>query len=125
MKDSQTRWIENRWPLIEKRMNRTDCLNWMRENGYPEPAKSSCTFCPYHDNHTWRDMKDNDPAAWNQAVMVDRHIRTNAASVTRGMKASLYLHRSMKPLEDVDLTTPEERGQINLFENECEGICGV
>ena len=125
MKDSRTHWMESRWPLIEKRMNRTDCLNWMREKGYPKPAKSSCTFCPYHDNHTWRDMKDNDPQAWNQAVAVDRHIRTSSASDTRGMTASLYLHRSMMPLEDVDFSTAEERGQINLFENECEGMCGV
>lgn len=125
MKESQTHWTDNRRPLIEKRMNRTDCLDWMREKGFPEPAKSSCTFCPYHDNRTWRDMKDNDVDAWSQAVEVDRHIRTSSASVTRGMTANLYIHRSMMPLEDVDLSTAEERGQINMFENECEGMCGV
>lgn len=125
MKDSRTHWIECRWPLIEKRMNRTDCLNWMKANGYPEPAKSSCTFCPYHDNRTWRDMKKNDPKAWSQAVEVDNHLRSGAASDARGMTTNLYLHRSLVPLEDVDLSTAEERGQINMFENECEGMCGV
>lgn len=125
MKDSRTHWIQHRFPLIEKRMSRTDCLTWMRENGYPEPGKSSCTFCPYHDARAWREMKDNDPIAWDQAVTVDAHLRGGSASVARGMTASLYLHRSCVPLPEVDLSTAEERGQINMFENECEGMCGV
>jgi len=125
MKPSRTRWIEHRWPLIEKRMSRTDCLAWMKSHGYPEPGKSSCTFCPYHDNRLWRDMKDNDQDAWNQAVTVDRHLRSGVAAVSRDLNASLYLHRSLKPLDEVDLSTAEERGQINMFENECEGMCGV
>lgn len=125
MKDCRTHWIKHRWPLIEQRMNRTDCLNWMREKGYPEPAKSSCTFCPYHDNRHWRNMKDNEPEAWDQAVMVDRHLRSGIAADSRDLTANLYLHRSLKPLEEVDLSTAEERGQINMFENECEGMCGV
>ena len=125
MKDSQTHWIQHRWPLIEKRMSRRDCLDWMKTKGYPAPAKSSCTFCPYHDDRLWRDMKDNDPKAWDQAVMVDRYLRSGIAGVARNMTANLYLHRSCQPLEEVDLSTAEERGQLNLFENECEGMCGV
>jgi hypothetical protein len=38
--------------------------------------------------------------------------------------AELYLHRSLKPLKDVQLTA-EERGQPDLFNNECEGLCGM
>ena len=125
MKPSRTKWIEHRWPLIEKYMRRSDCLEWMKDHGYPEPAKSACTFCPYHDNRMWRDMKDNDPESWNQAVQVDRHLRSGGAAVSRDLTANLYLHRSLKPLEEVDLSTAEERGQINMFENECEGMCGV
>jgi hypothetical protein len=125
MKDSRVKWITHRWPLIEKRMNRQDCLDWMEENGYPKPGKSACTFCPYHDDFTWRDMKNNDPESWNQSIMVDNHIRGGKASVARLMDGQLYLHRSRQPLEEVDLSTAEERGQLNLFENECEGMCGI
>ena len=124
MKESQTHWIRNRWPLIEKRMKRSDCLEWMKDNGYPKPAKSSCTFCPYHDAHSWRDMKVNDPEGWAQAVQIDRHIRTLDTNIAGTVNAKLYLHRSLTPLESVDFSTPEERGQLNLFENECEGLCG-
>ena len=125
MKPSRNKWEATRWPLIELRMNRTDCLKWMREHNYPEPAKSSCTFCPYHDDGLWRDMKRNDPTSFAQAVAVDRHIRSGTASVARSMKGDLYLHRSLKPLEAVDLRTAEDAGQLSMFGNECEGMCGV
>jgi hypothetical protein len=71
-KDADQRWQVNRWPLIEKRMRRWDCLQWMARNGYPTPPKSSCIGCPHHDNAMWRDIRDNDPASWAEAVEVDR-----------------------------------------------------
>jgi hypothetical protein len=37
----------------------------------------------------------------------------------------LYLHRSLKPLEEVDFRNAEDFGQIDAFGNECEGMCGV
>ena len=36
-----------------------------------------------------------------------------------------FLHSSLRPLDSVDFSTEEERGQTNLFGNECEGMCGV
>lgn len=121
MKPSRERWIEHQWPLIEKRMTRWDCMMWLQKHGYTVPPKSACSFCPCHGNHEWRFLRDNDKAAWNQAVEVDRMIRGGV----RGTKHALYLHRDMKPLDEVDLSTDIERGQMSLFENECEGMCGV
>ena len=123
MKDSGKGYIENVWPLIDLRMTRRDCLQWMTDKGYPEPTKSACTFCPYHDNEMWRDMRDNDPTSWDQAVEVDRHLRSGSI-FQRKLGSDLYLHNDLVPLEDVDLQTPEDRGQIN-FLDECDGMCGV
>ena len=122
MKPSRDRWVENRWPLIEKRMTRNDCLRWMEKQGYPLPAKSACTFCPYHNDALWRDMRDNDPDSWADAVAVDEAIRDSRSS---GVNEQLFVHRSLKPLPEVDLTTVEDEGQINFFDEECEGMCGV
>jgi hypothetical protein len=35
------------------------------------------------------------------------------------------MHAQRVPLDQVDLSTPEDHGQLNLFNNECEGMCGV
>lgn len=41
------------------------------------------------------------------------------------MRGDVYLHRSLVPLDMVDLSTESERGQMDLFGNDCTGMCGV
>lgn len=118
MKPSREAGIKNRHPLIEKQMDRLDCVQWLKNTGYPVPPKSSCIGCPFHDNTMWLDMKRNQPDEWEQAVEFDRMIR----KLPR-FKKKAYLHRSCKPLDEVDLN--EDQGELDLFGNECEGYCGV
>lgn len=121
MKPCESRYIEHRWPLIERRMTRRDCLKWIEEAQYPRPPKSSCIFCPFKGDAQWRDMRDNHPDDWARAVAFDAAIRPGFL----GMEGAAYLHRERVPLDRVDLSTAEDRGQLNMFNNECEGMCGV
>ena len=123
MKPAFMKWQTNRWPLIEAGMSRKDCLAWMKAHGHPEPPKSACIGCPFHSDAMWKDMKDNHPEEWKNAVEVDRLIR--GGGTQSGMDAQQFMHAQRKPLEEVDLRTDTEKGQRNLFGNECEGICGV
>jgi len=123
MKMARQKWMVNRWPLIERDMSRADCLAWLRERGYPEPPKSACIGCPFHRDRVWIDMRDHQPAEWADAVAVDAALRTGHA---RGIRAEEYMHESRLPLpEAIALVEREQREQPNLFENECEGMCGV
>lgn len=54
------------------------------------------------------------------AVDVDLAIRHRP-----GRQVEQFVHRSRKPLAEVDLSTAEDRGQLNMFVNECEGLCGT
>lgn len=119
MKQSPRRWQKNRFPLIEQRMSRGDCIAWLERHGYQIPGKSACTFCPYHSDAAWLDMKRNDPASWQEACEVDEAIRRNQHALH--LKAIPYLHRSMRPLAEADLS----ENQPDLFGHECEGMCGV
>jgi hypothetical protein len=121
MKPARLRFAINSYPLVEMGITRGHCLEWMTAKGYPLPPKSACTFCPYHDDAMWRDLQLNDPASFADAVNVDRAIRGGISGTTK----KLYLHRSLKPIDQIDFTTAEEAGQGVLFGNECEGICGV
>lgn len=123
MKPSAVQWQVNRWPLTEARMTRHDCLNWLARNGYPEPSKSACIGCPYHSNTHWRAMRDDVPDEWDDAVAVDRIIRKTGT--LQNIKYPQYMHAKRVPLDEVDLSTAEDHGQINMFNNECEGMCGV
>ena len=117
MKPSRVQYINNVFPLIEKGITRQACLRWMEERQYPKPPKSSCIGCPFHSDAQWRALT---PEEFADAVEVDRAIRNQP-----GMRAQQFMHRSLKPLDQVDFSTAEERGQLNMFLNECEGMCGL
>ena len=117
MKPSRVQYIKNVFPLIDKGMTRQACLRWMEERQYPKPPKSSCIGCPFHSDAQWRALT---PEEFADAIAVDHAIRNQP-----GMRAQQFMHRSLKPLDQVDFSTAEERGQLNMFLNECEGMCGL
>jgi len=119
MKPSTVKYIENRWPLVEKGFRRHDCLMWMEDHGYPQPPRSACIGCPYKSDAEWRDTK-MDAVMWKEAVKVDKAIRNLGAG-----NEQQFMHRTCQPLEQIDFRNLEDLGQINMFDNECEGMCGV
>ena len=123
MKPSDVRFISKRYPLIEKNMSRHDCERWLMRRGYPIPPKSACVYCPFHRDSQWRELRNDDAAGWARAVEVDRRLRT-PENIAR-FRGELFAHRSCVPLDQVDLRTAEDMGQLNMFVNECEGMCGV
>ena len=121
-KESLVPYIDHRFPLIEERMNRGDCLEWIKKHGYPEPPRSACVYCPYHSDDEWRRLKDNDVEGWNEAVRVDELLRHGNGKT----KSELFVHQSLVPLSEVDLSTDVDRGQLVFgWDDCCEGHCGV
>jgi len=121
MKPSRDAWVKNRWPLIEKRMTRQDCLNWMKKNGYSLPPRSSCVFCPYHSNEEWKRLKTAEPEDFQRAVIWEKEFQKTMGNVS-GFRGTPFLHRSCVPLDQIDFDP--ESDQFDLFGNECEGMCG-
>lgn len=120
MKSSQRAYIKNRYPLIDLGISREDCLAWMQSQGYPEPPRSSCVFCPYHSNSEWRRLRDTEPAEFARAIQFEKDYQETYRIV--GLRGVPYLHASRRPLGEVDLGAPSSEKQ---FGNECEGVCGV
>jgi hypothetical protein len=129
MRPSRVPWQVSRWPLVERRLTRADCLAWWTKR-YPDHklTKSACIGCPYHNTAGWREIR-SDPELWADAIEIDELIRS-ADVQTLEADTDAFLHYSRRPLSDVDLSTPEERGQLSLLDGEgfgaeCEGMCGV
>ena len=123
MKPSRDKWQRNRWPLVDAGMKRHDCLRWMEAHGFPKPARSACFFCPYKSNAEWRRLRDQEPEHWRAAIDLEKHF--GAQKARAGVNGRLFFHSSRVPLDQVDLSSLEDRGQGSLFGNECEGMCGV
>ncbi len=121
MKPARQKYMVNRWPLIERNITRAECLSWLKANGYHEPPKSACIGCPFHNQAMWKEMRDHRPEEFADAVAIDAALRVGDA---RGMRGEEFMHSARIPLaEAVELASNSDQG--NLFENECEGICGV
>jgi hypothetical protein len=119
VKENRLKYINNVYPLIELGMNRKDCLAWFKKHKYPTPPRSACTFCPFHNNSEWRNIKENKEE-WNEVVELDRLIRKG----TKKKKDEVFLHNSCLPIDQVDFTEKPD-DQLDLFNNECEGMCGI
>lgn len=124
MKPSRDPWTQHRWPLIEREMRRHDCIAWLKQHGFPEPPRSACVYCPFHSNKEWRRLKEHEPEAFAEAVRVEKELQRTKAE-TDNMRSVPWLHKSCVPLEQVDLSNEADSGQMDMFGNDCEGLCGV
>ncbi len=116
-KVSQMYNVEYKYPLIDKQISRADCITFLEERSFHNVDKSSCVFCPYQQNKQFREIKEKYPEQWSKIVKVDKAIRDKSR---KGKEDRLYLHRSLKPINEVYLQEDQEE----LFMCE-EGFCGL
>ena len=118
MKPSRVGYVTNAFPFIDNNISRANCLAYIDKCGLPLPPKSACIGCPYHSDIFWQNLKNNRPKEFEDACDFDRNIRHIKR---KGLQNEMFLHSLMKPLSEIDFT----QGQVDLFENECEGYCGL
>ena len=92
MRDSDAKYIVNSYPLVDMRMTRNDCVQWLTAHHLPVPPKSACVFCPFHTQSHWKALKQAGGQDWDYAVAVDEAIRD------RRPNHDLFLHRAGQPL---------------------------
>ena len=123
MKDSRDRWMENRYPLIEARMSRRDCLDWWAARYPNRPLeRSACVGCPFQSRQRWVETKGRWPDLFAETVEIDANLRGRLAFVKEP-----YLHPRRIPLAEA-VARDESQGTLPLgdgFGNECEGHCGL
>lgn len=129
MKEAREPWVKSRWPLIEQKLSRHDCLEWVKAHGFPKPPRSACVYCPFHSDNHWRSLIAEEPQEFAVAVDFEKRLQAATANVGTFKAVGLYLHGSCVPLGEVDFSTDIERGQQawweENFRDECEGMCGV
>ena len=132
MSDSGAKYVHNRFPLIELKMSRTDCLNWFDEHYPGKPLlKSSCVGCPFHSDAGWVQLAEQCPEDMDKAIALDERLRDPNRPSNAGQGRDEYLHRSATPLSEVIERLKRHRAmgqQLSMFDqfgNECMGLCDV
>lgn len=125
-KDAQVKYLRNSFPLLHAPLvgadgregwTRADCVRYLAQQGFGTTPKSACIGCPFHGNAAWRDLRDNHPNEWQDAVEFDEQLRRGDH---HNLKGEPYLHRSLLPLIDapIDVVTRRENreSQGDLFD---------
>jgi len=109
--DTRAKW--NHWyPLVEKRMRRSDSIKLVEDMGWPTPPRSACWMCPYRSDAEWQHLKSTDPDDFERARRLEVTLQKNDPNV--------YFHNSCKPLDEVDFN----EGQEDMFAKSCaSGMC--
>jgi len=90
-------------------MTRADCRAWLARAKWQAP-RSACCGCPYLSNEDWRQRQG--ACEWADTVALSHKLAASGQ----------YMHHSLKPLDEVDWG---DTATLDLFGNECEGMCGV
>ena len=128
MKPSREAWVEHRWPLVDLGMSRRDCVEWFSSE-YPNRhlPRSACVICPYRSDEHWLELKRCEPSSFEEAVQFDRWLRSSRKTPVRTVLSGRpYLHSSRGPLGSaIERRETERTNEVNQFNDECEGLCGV
>jgi hypothetical protein len=118
-KNQKHKQIILHFPLLDMGWTRNDCIEYLSHRVPHVVPKSSCVFCPYHDDNLWLHLKTEDPVGFARAIEVDESIRNGAY---KSYDAALFLHRSLVPLRDVVFEPTKYNGPA--FTSDCHGMCG-
>lgn len=129
------KWQINCYPLVENKITRSDCKHWISHTDYGQPPRSACIICPYHDNKEWKNLKDNYPDEFEYAVKFDEWLRdpnSNSAALQKfrdynekkQTPSEQYVYKGKVPLKEATFDEPSDY-QGTLFDDECEGMCGI
>lgn len=114
MKPSGVAWQEYDFPLVyDNPLDRDACRQLVLDADLPAPPRSSCWMCPYHSDAEWRHIRDTAPSDWSKAVAFDASLRK---------RDSVYVHRSMVPLEKAAIGNEDDTDDRETCES---GMCFV
>lgn len=101
-----------RFPLVQDvPTRRHEAIRIVEKMGWPKPPRSRCWMCPNQSDLEWSEVKSDYPELFCAAISLDERIRERDPNA--------YLHSTIKPLKEADLSKPDD-----LFSGSCpSGEC--
>lgn len=121
-KDADVRYLHNTFPLLDLGMSRDDCARYLAEREFGDTVKSACIGCPYSGDARLRWLRDHDLDAWQDLVAFDTTIRHGAPRAIKAEEpwhGEFFVHRSLRPLDEVDLG-PHPEPHLALVDDDSE-----
>lgn len=108
---SRVKFVKSRWPLLERRLTRNDCIDYLKANGLPVPVKSACIGCPFRSASEYLAMRRQCAREWDEVVAFDAWVRDKKPRPTLTTD-SLFVRRERKALPEIDLERAARRERL-------------
>lgn len=103
VKFSGVQWLRNKYPLVELGLSRADCIQLVKDMGWPAPPRSACWMCPQMSDVEWLEMKTNLPEDFARAIEFESYHRIK--------DPFFYLHISGVPISEVEFQLGKTAGK--------------
>jgi len=111
IKEAKQKYVYFRYPLIELKMTNEDVVKFYQDNNLPIPPRSVCNACFANTAKFFKEMYEERPEDWKQAVEVDNAVR----DLTQiGLKHEIYVSKTLVPLEEL----PQKNFEANSDEDD-------
>jgi hypothetical protein len=123
LKSKYQKFVRFEFPLIDRGMSKSDVVAMYLEKSWRIPIRSMCNACPWHGLRSFKDMHDNRPNDWIQAVAVDEAGR----DLTQiGVRNPCYVSQTLIPLTELAAMSFELPGVVENDLAQCDsGVCFV
>lgn len=98
-RESLSPMFENRFPLVEMRLERPDNYAYIKDVWGLDTKASACAFCPFHQNYFFKYLRENLPETYEKLVCIDNLLEDK--NPRPPMDAELFISRSRKRLRDL------------------------
>lgn len=103
MFESKPKFIINRFPLIENKINRWDSIDYLKKKRLPIPVASACICCPWRNASEWINMRENTPGDFQAAIDFDEVNRRKLVRLEAVTADELFIYNKGIPLKSADL----------------------
>jgi hypothetical protein len=70
---NDVKYIQNKYPLVDNKINREKCEEILRSEGLLIPKKSGCYFCMFTKRQNWINLLNEDPELFNKAMKLEQN----------------------------------------------------
>ena len=81
MRESDVKYIKNKYPLVERKLNRDHLKEIIKSKGYLLPQKSGCYHCCFTTKKGWIKLRNNEPELWEKTKDLENNSNTKESLI--------------------------------------------
>ena len=91
MRKPDVKYIDNKYPLVEQKLDRESLKKYIISKGYELPIKSGCYMCPFTTKKGWIDLRNKHKNLFEKSIEMEKNSATKTKLVMLKGKESQTL----------------------------------